>query len=277
MGNGTEIVMVYSPSRSSPSDEKQTFYTDSNGRQMVKRVQDTRFSYDLEGGNKIEPVSSNYYPINSAIMTQVGSETWSVLTDRSQGATKINPDEIEIMVHRRLFKDDHFGVDEPLDEHAFEVPMVARGKHLVYKNEQDNSIWRRLKSQEFYMGPLVMMHSGIFGSSLEEWLEKGIKEFSVLNQELPENVHLMTVENWDNRENDPFDILLRFEHMFENSEEGGESIEIEIQEDIFKGLQLTDLVELSLGGDRSINEVQNKLKWSKSNFVSTISISIFIF
>ena len=29
---------------------------------------------------------------------------WHVLTDRSQGATKIKPDELEIMVHRRLFK-----------------------------------------------------------------------------------------------------------------------------------------------------------------------------
>ena len=29
---------------------------------------------------------------------------WHVLTDRSQGATKIRPDELEIMVHRRLFK-----------------------------------------------------------------------------------------------------------------------------------------------------------------------------
>ena len=46
-------------------DEKQEFWTDSNGRQMIQRVQDTRFSYDLQDGAKWEPVSSNYYPINS--------------------------------------------------------------------------------------------------------------------------------------------------------------------------------------------------------------------
>ena len=58
-------MMVYLPTGSSPSDEKQEFWTDSNGRQMIKRVQDTRFSYDLGNGAEIEPVSSNYYPINS--------------------------------------------------------------------------------------------------------------------------------------------------------------------------------------------------------------------
>ena len=45
-----------------------------------------------------------------AIMTTMESDQpdattqWHVLTDRSQGATKIKPDELEIMVHRRLFK-----------------------------------------------------------------------------------------------------------------------------------------------------------------------------
>ena len=48
-------------------DEKQEFWTDSNGRQMIRRLQDTRFSFDLNGGEKDEPVTSNYYPINSGI------------------------------------------------------------------------------------------------------------------------------------------------------------------------------------------------------------------
>ena len=32
---------------------------------LMKRIQDTRFSYDLNGGELSEPVASNYYPINS--------------------------------------------------------------------------------------------------------------------------------------------------------------------------------------------------------------------
>jgi hypothetical protein len=36
------------------------------------------------------------------------------------------------MVHRRTFVDDRYGVGEALDEHAFGVPLVARGKHLLF-------------------------------------------------------------------------------------------------------------------------------------------------
>ena len=71
-GNGTEVVMLYGPFGPrnhqkifNNRDDKQEFWTDSNGRQMIQRVQDTRFSYDLNGTEKSEPVTSNYYPINS--------------------------------------------------------------------------------------------------------------------------------------------------------------------------------------------------------------------
>ena len=35
------------------------------------------------------------------------------------------------MVHRKTLKDDHKGVNEPLNEHAFGYGLVARGKHQV--------------------------------------------------------------------------------------------------------------------------------------------------
>ena len=42
------------------------------------------------------------------------NEMLEILVDRSQGTTKIVQDQLEIMVHRRLFKDDRLGVGEPL-------------------------------------------------------------------------------------------------------------------------------------------------------------------
>jgi hypothetical protein len=61
------VVLVFGPSEQSQPDpgEKQEFWTDANGRQMVRRVQDTRFSYDLGEGATNQPISSNYYPITS--------------------------------------------------------------------------------------------------------------------------------------------------------------------------------------------------------------------
>ncbi len=273
MGNGTEVVMIYSPSRSEPNpDEKQEFWTDSNGRQMIYRLQDTRFSYNLENGHELEPVSSNYYPINSAVVSEVKSkdEVWAILTDRSQGATKINPDEVEIMVHRRLFKDDHFGVGEPLDEHAYDVPLVARGTHYVYRFHQDNPVWRRSKAQELYMAPQIMLQRA--EQSLQEWLalEQGNKTFSAVArpEALPSVIHLMTVEKWNHPDMDQtmdnLEILLRFEHMYA-SEEGGETKDIEFPQDYFEGLLIIDLVELSLGGDRPVGEALNGMAWSKTS------------
>ena len=50
------------------SDFQVEFWTDANGRQMVHRIKDSRFSYDLVDGD-LEPVSSNYYPVTSGEVT----------------------------------------------------------------------------------------------------------------------------------------------------------------------------------------------------------------
>jgi lysosomal alpha-mannosidase len=44
------------------------------------------------------------------------------------------------MVHRRTFVDDRYGVGEALDEHAFGLPLVARGKHLLFLGQQEEGL-----------------------------------------------------------------------------------------------------------------------------------------
>ncbi len=56
----------------------------------------------------------------------------SVLTDRSQGGSCLDLAKLELMVHRRLLHDDHFGVGEALNETAFDEGLVVRGKHWIY-------------------------------------------------------------------------------------------------------------------------------------------------
>ena len=86
-GIGKEIITTYT----SPGlNTENTFYTDSNGRQMMKRVKDVRPTWKL---NKTEPVSENYYPVNSRISTTSNSNgefrQVTVLTDRSQGGSSM--------------------------------------------------------------------------------------------------------------------------------------------------------------------------------------------
>ena len=76
---------------------------------------------------------------------------FGVITDRAQGGTSLQvvklfetPQNIhwkdgslELMVHRRLLYDDHFGVGEALDETQYGVGLVARGgHHLVVKQDR---------------------------------------------------------------------------------------------------------------------------------------------
>ena len=49
---------------------RDTFYTDSNGREMLKRVRDYRPTWKLEVN---EPVSGNYYPLTAGMYLKVSS------------------------------------------------------------------------------------------------------------------------------------------------------------------------------------------------------------
>jgi len=47
---------------------KDTFYTDSNGREMIKRVRDYRPTWKLD---VTEPISGNYYPLTAGMYIKV--------------------------------------------------------------------------------------------------------------------------------------------------------------------------------------------------------------
>uniref|UniRef100_A0A2P2MM13 Alpha-mannosidase n=1 Tax=Rhizophora mucronata TaxID=61149 RepID=A0A2P2MM13_RHIMU len=90
-----------------------TFYTDSNGRDFIKRIRDFRTDWDLQLN---QPVAGNYYPINLGIYVEDNSNELSVLVDRSVGGSSLVDGQIELMIHRRLLHDDVRGVGEVLNE-----------------------------------------------------------------------------------------------------------------------------------------------------------------
>ena len=96
-------------------DNNNTFYTDSNGLEMQKRILDQRPDWTLETNQHI---SANYYPINSAIsmIDPFRNLQVTVMNDRAQGGSVIESGTIEFMQNRRLYYDDNRGVGEPLCE-----------------------------------------------------------------------------------------------------------------------------------------------------------------
>lgn len=73
------------------------FFTDSNGRQTLARQRNFRPTWEL---NVTEPVSGNYYPINSHIyLTDAGQQTLvALVNDRAQGGTSLSDGQLELMV-----------------------------------------------------------------------------------------------------------------------------------------------------------------------------------
>lgn len=80
-------------------DNNSTFYTDSNGREMIKRVLNHRPDYTAN--YTAEPVASNYYPVTSKIQIRDENKNLqvSILNDRSQGGASLKQGEMELMVY----------------------------------------------------------------------------------------------------------------------------------------------------------------------------------
>lgn len=73
----------------------QVFFTDSNGREMLRRQRNHRDTWKLELN---EPESGNYYPITSKIAIEDDNTRLAILNDRAQGGGSLNDGSIEIMV-----------------------------------------------------------------------------------------------------------------------------------------------------------------------------------
>jgi lysosomal alpha-mannosidase len=113
-------------------DNNNTFYTDSNALEMQQRILNQRPTFTLQTD---EPIAANYYPINSAIVINDEKQGLSfvVTNDRSQGGSVIENARVEFMHNRRLFEDDHRGVDEPLSENGtFGVGIQIQATYTVH-------------------------------------------------------------------------------------------------------------------------------------------------
>lgn len=71
------------------------FYTDSNGRELLKRQRDHRETWDLE---LLEKVAGNYYPITAKIAIEDEKTRLAILTDRACGGSSLTDGAVELMV-----------------------------------------------------------------------------------------------------------------------------------------------------------------------------------
>ncbi|XP_010528132.1 PREDICTED: alpha-mannosidase At3g26720 [Tarenaya hassleriana] len=235
-----------------------TFYTDSNGRDFIKRIRDFRTDWDLQ---VYQPVSGNYYPINLGIYMQDETTELSVLVDRAIGGSSLEDGQIELMLHRRLLYDDHRGVGEVLNETVC-LPdgckgLTVQGKlYIQIDNLGDGAKWRRTFGQEIY-SPLLLAFTQQEGNT---WINSHETTFSAFEPtySLPKNVALLTLQELENGE-----VLLRLAHLFEVGEDKDYSgmAKVELRK-LFRNKKIKEVKETSLSANRERAEMEKRrLVW----------------
>ncbi|KAE9547717.1 hypothetical protein FO519_009069, partial [Halicephalobus sp. NKZ332] len=240
-----------------------TFYTDSNGRQMMKRIRN--YAPDFEYEND-EPVSGNYYPVTSSAFMEDSDMGMVVLVDRAEACGSLSDGQLEFLIHRRDLYDDDYGVAEPLNEPGKDGKgLVVRGKHWVTIGKQAKKFRPQLQLQLFH-SPIVFFSTF---QDLQVSTELYLTEYSGVVS-LPENIHLLTLKQLDGSS-----VLLRLEHIYGKDEDPDLSKPVDIDPStILKDLKVASVIETGLGANYKIADVNGKITLNPLDirtFILTVS------
>lgn len=273
---GKEVIVKYASGLKSAK----TFYTDSNGKEMVKRVVDKRGPSYPQPFNISEPIAGNYYPVNALMSLDDGAVELAVIIDASQGGASLNDGELEFMVHRRIQADDSRGVEEPLNEtmcgcndinaqpghmgqHGHEGDggclcqgLTVRGKHWIVLDKIDTAHRTRRVLSELINFPATLSFS-------QETVK--VASFSAISAALPENVKLQALtSNYQSFHDGQW--LLRLSHLYEAGEHStlAQPVTVNLQQVFGKaGLTITDATETTLTANQLVADFEaRKHRWT---------------
>lgn len=263
-GMGKEVITKYSTGLQTNG----VFYTDANGREILKRVRNHRATWEFKTS---EPVAANYYPINSRVYINDNKTQFTVMTDRSQGGSSLQDGNIEVMLHRRLLYDDNLGVGEALNETGADGKgLIARGKHYLFLDTVQNSgALHREMGLRLYMAPSLSFTNSQMKQ--QEWSQKFFANWSGLKSPLPDNVHMLTLEQWGGptiRPSATQPFLVRFEHIYEKGENSALSQPVKIlAKDLFVPFSIKTMEELTLGANLPLADLK-RLQWKTKDYTT---------
>jgi len=243
---GHEVVTRYSTGLATAG----TWWTDSNGRELRKRVRFFRPHWNL---TVTEPISGEYYPVNFAIATadvRTGT-TLSVVTDRTQGGSSLVDGSVELMVHRRLQHDDDRGVGQPLNETGVDgLGLTIRGLHRL----QLSTAATARRDVRFAMADATFRPLTTFAPVTGPAIAWGLSftsEYSGLTAPLPPNLQVLTAHAQDANT-----LLLRLAHNFEVGEDATYSANATVSlSSLFAPFTITSVVETDLSGATPLAEL----------------------
>ncbi|CAK92600.1 unnamed protein product (macronuclear) [Paramecium tetraurelia] len=225
------------------------FYTDSNGFKFQKRRINHRDSWNIK---MKEQIAGNYFPVNGAIMimNSDGNSACAVLNDRAQGGSSLDQGVIELMLQRRLVRDDNKGLFEVLDEQEIDKGQKVGIRQMIshtiifYNHQQQPNLLREHQYKQD-LQPLLYFSTQPFiqYSSLLDLFQ------GFLIKQSDKNLSKLYIEPW--LQNNQY--LVRVHNM---KEEGIQKL------NFLKGLSF---LETTLTGNQDLKMWElNRLKWSDS-------------
>lgn len=233
------------------------FYTDSNGREMIHRIRDFRPTYTYTNE---EPIAGNYHPVTAQITITDGTTRLSVLNDRSQGGTSLESGQVEVMVHRRMLRDDAFGVGEALNEKDGDQGLKVRGRHYLTITTPETQIIERRLANRISMEPWVFFDSTSDVSNLS--LKKEFTALKQTSNSVDEVVKLLTLEPILSHKST---LLIRLENFCDWDDKKQVTVNLE---DFFVNFDIMTLEEVNLAG----NILKDRLAWNQYPSVKTSNI-----
>ncbi|KYQ93883.1 alpha-mannosidase [Tieghemostelium lacteum] len=260
-GIGKEVISRFTTSLQTD----QTWYSDSNGMEMQKRVINYRPSWNL---TVVQPVSGNYVPVNNiAFIQDVNQQVqFTVLTDRSRGCASLDNGEIEFMLHRRTLYDDQRGVGEPMNEST----QIITTTKLIFHDISTRAQSHYRPQAQSISNPLYPMFTTTSMSSTL-WPQQYSSSYSPLTGDLPEGLKIQTLQ-WVDSTMDA--VLLRIQNIYQldgQDTEDPQTVQIDLSQ-LFNSLKISSVTEMNLTGVMKYSNI-NRLQWNTTTPLPTSKLS----
>ncbi|CAD0207116.1 unnamed protein product [Chrysodeixis includens] len=242
------------------------FYTDSNGRQTIKRMRDMRATYMPAN---VDNIPGNFYPVTSKIYIEDLQRNirMSVFTDRAQGGTSLIDGNIDLMLHRRIFTDDS-GIQTFLNETEFGRGLIVTGRHYLYISKADHrphKVFEKKFAKELELHPKVFssIHPSYVNISYDIW-KANTNEYSALRMKVPIGIHILTIEKFGEK------LLLRLENYLEKADVVRNGLKVVFIKELFMDFIIIDAKETTLAANIYLEDYK-PMHWNKDKFVKSFN------
>lgn len=237
------------------------------------------FGYDAGFDPYVEPVAGNYYPVNTAIFIEDESQSFTILTDRSQAGSSISDGSIELLIQRRLLADDARGVGEPLNEtmsitacppygNATRIGdgIIIKGTHrLMIGGKGSGATNARSRMDESFSRPQVFAAS----ASKDVQIPFHQPGLSLSKKSLPDNIMIVSYAALE----DPSSFLIRLAHQYDINESNVYSTPVRVNlQDLFPNHDIVKVTEKTLSANQDrVDWEKRRLDWNESEGMTASS------